>query len=256
MSTTIRPARPWFRFGALVVLVLLLAACGKSTVVRTPGSPAPAGGSVVVERGDTLYAIARRHGVAVADLARWNGLQPPYTIYPGQRLRLGQDGRGTAAAAGTRRPAAGAGANTAATRPAPPPARPAAPAAPASSGFPWRWPAEGVLLGTYQAGDNTRQGIDIGGTSGQPVVAAADGVVVYSGAGLVGYGELIIVKHNEQWLSAYGHNRKRLVNEGQAVKAGQQIAEMGRTGTQRDMLHFEIRYNGKPVDPLLYLPKR
>lgn len=113
MSTTIRPARPWFRFGALVVLVLLLAACGKSTVVRTPGSPAPAGGSVVVERGDTLYAIARRHGVAVADLARWNGLQPPYTIYPGQRLRLGPASGATAASTTARgtaaRPAAGTG---------------------------------------------------------------------------------------------------------------------------------------------------
>ncbi|RBG32399.1 hypothetical protein BRM61_11395, partial [Xanthomonas oryzae pv. oryzae] len=88
------------------------------------------------------------------------------------------------------------------------------------------------------------------------VRAAADGVVVYSGAGLVGYGELIIIKHNDQWLSAYGHNRKRLLNEGQSVKAGQQIAEMGRSGASRDMLHFEIRYNGKPVDPLLYLPKK
>src|SRR5690606_25143907 len=105
-------------------------------------------------------------------------------------------------------------------------------------------------------GNATRQGIDIGGSAGQAVNAAADGVVVYSGAGLVGYGELIIVKHNEQWLSAYGHNRKRLVAEGQRVKAGQQIAEMGRPGTDRDKLHFEIRYNGKPVDPLLYLPKK
>jgi lipoprotein NlpD len=88
------------------------------------------------------------------------------------------------------------------------------------------------------------------------VRAAADGVVVYSGSGLVGYGELVIVKHNDAWLSAYGHNRSRLVNEGQQVKAGQQIAEMGHSGAARDMLHFEIRYNGKPVDPLSYLPKR
>jgi len=95
-----------------------------------------------------------------------------------------------------------------------------------------------------------------GGNAGAPVRAAADGVVVYSGSGLVGYGELVIVKHNEQWLSAYGHNRARLVNEGQVVKAGQQIAEMGHSGAARDMLHFEIRYNGKPVDPLSYLPKR
>ena len=112
------------------------------------------------------------------------------------------------------------------------------------------------MIGTYASGDATRQGIDIAGSSGQAVRVAADGTVVYSGAGLVGYGELIIVKHDEQWLSAYGHNRKRLVNEGQIVKAGQQIAEMGRSGASRDMLHFEIRHNGKPVDPQGYLPKK
>ena len=124
------------------------------------------------------------------------------------------------------------------------------------SGVSWRWPADGAVIGRFAAGDATKQGVDIAGSSGQPVRAAGDGVVVYSGGGLVGYGELIIVKHNDAWLSAYGHNRTRLVNEGQNVKAGQQIAEMGRSGASRDMLHFEIRYNGKPVDPQLYLPKR
>jgi len=112
------------------------------------------------------------------------------------------------------------------------------------------------VIGRFVAGDASKQGVDIGGASGQPVRAAADGVVVYSGAGLVGYGELVIIKHSEAWLSAYGHNRKRLVNEGQSVRSGQQIAEMGRSGAARDMLHFEIRYNGKPVDPLQYLPPR
>jgi lipoprotein NlpD len=128
--------------------------------------------------------------------------------------------------------------------------------APATSNLGWRWPAEGTVIATFLAGDPTRQGIDIAGSGGQPVRAAADGVVVYSGSGLVGYGELVIVKHNDQWLSAYGHNRARLVNEGQLVKAGQQIAEMGRSGASRDMLHFEIRYNGKPVDPQQHLPRR
>ena len=127
---------------------------------------------------------------------------------------------------------------------------------PAGSPFPWQWPAEGMLASRFVAGEPTQQGIDIAGQSGQPVRAAADGVVVYSGSGLVGYGELVIVKHNDAWLSAYGHNRARLVNEGQRVKAGQQIAEMGHSGAARDMLHFEIRFNGKPVDPLSYLPKR
>lgn len=106
------------------------------------------------------------------------------------------------------------------------------------------------------AGDATRQGIDIGGNAGDQVLAASDGTVVYSGSGLVGYGELIIIKHSDEWLSAYGHNRKRLAQEGQRVKAGQPIAEMGSSGANRDELHFEIRRNGKPVDPLQYLPGR
>jgi lipoprotein NlpD len=251
------------RLVAVLLGLAMLAGCGKSTVVRSP-SAAPAGvattpskgvagKSVVVQRGDTLYSLARAQGVGVGDLVRWNGLQPPYTIYPGQRLQLGEQAGRSTATTTTARPAS---TPAPATTPAPRPAVTTAPAAPATSGFSWRWPAQGVLLDTFVAGNNTRQGIDIGGSSGQPVVAAADGVVVYSGAGLVGYGELIIVKHNDQWLSAYGHNRARLVNEGQNVKGGQQIAEMGRTGAARDMLHFEIRYNGKPVDPLLYLPKR
>ncbi|MDQ3205076.1 MAG: peptidoglycan DD-metalloendopeptidase family protein, partial [Pseudomonadota bacterium] len=129
-------------------------------------------------------------------------------------------------------------------------------AAPVQSGIAWRWPTDGQIIGRYAAADPTKQGIDIAGTGGAPVRAAGDGVVVYSGSGLVGYGELIIIKHNEQWLSAYGHNRNRMVNEGQLVKAGEQIAELGRSGAPRDMLHFEIRYNGKPVDPLAHLPRR
>ncbi len=124
------------------------------------------------------------------------------------------------------------------------------------SGIAWRWPADGDLIGRFVAGDPTKQGIDIAGPAGAPVRAAGDGVVVYSGSGLVGYGELIIIKHSDQWLSAYGHNRSRLVNEGAVVKAGQQIAELGRSGAPREMLHFEIRHNGKPVDPLGYLPRR
>lgn len=240
-----------------------LSACGTATVVSKQGSGSSAGGSsvparsvprpgasVVVKRGDTLYAIARQHNITPMDLATWNNLSSPNTIYPGQTLRLyppgSSAGRGTVAA----RPTQGSQATP------PPASQPAPVAAPVSSGFSWRWPADGVVVGNFVAGEATKQGVDIAGASGQAVRAAADGVVVYSGAGLVGYGELIIVKHNEQWLSAYGHNRKRLVNEGQRVKAGEQIAEMGRSGAARDMLHFEIRYNGKPVDALLYLPRK
>ncbi|MEP6510632.1 MAG: peptidoglycan DD-metalloendopeptidase family protein [Dokdonella sp.] len=120
----------------------------------------------------------------------------------------------------------------------------------------WRWPAAGQVIGTYAAGDQTRQGIDIAGKAGDPVRAAADGTVVYSGNGLIGYGELIIVKHSPNFLSAYGHNRSRLVKEGDRVKAGQTIAEMGSSSASRDSLHFEIRKNGKPTNPLDYLPRR
>lgn len=123
-----------------------------------------------------------------------------------------------------------------------------------SGGVSWRWPAAGKVVGTFIAGDQTRQGVDIAGSAGASVTAAADGSVVYSGNGLLGYGELIIVKHSTSFLSAYGHNRKRLVKEGDSVKAGQAIAEMG--GSNREMLHFEIRRNGKPVNPLEYLPAR
>ncbi len=125
-----------------------------------------------------------------------------------------------------------------------------------AGGVAWHWPSAGKLLGGFVVGDQTKQGIDIGGNEGDPVHAAADGEVVYSGNGLIGYGELIIVKHNASYLSAYGHNRKRLVQEGEKVHAGQQIAEMGSSASARDELHFEIRKNGKPVNPMDYLPAR
>jgi lipoprotein NlpD len=134
------------------------------------------------------------------------------------------------------------------------PATPPRPMPPITGGPKWQWPTRGSIVGRFVPGDQTRQGIDIAGQSGQRVDAAADGVVVYSGAGLVGYGELVIVKHNDEWLSAYAHNRRRLVAEGTKVRAGDAIAEMGRSGAIRDMLHFEIRRNGKPVDPLQLLP--
>ncbi len=120
----------------------------------------------------------------------------------------------------------------------------------------WKWPASGSLLDKFSTVGTINKGIDLAGRKGEPVFAAADGKVVYSGTGLVGYGNLIIIKHNEMYLSAYGHNSKLLLKEGQWAKAGQKIAEIGSTGTQRDKLHFEIRRNGKPVDPLLYLPQR
>ena len=255
------------RLRALVVVLLAgaLVACGSSRVVKRSGGgyqrsgppvrvSKPKYGAIhVVQRGETVYRIATNNGITALDMALWNNIPPPYTIHPGQRLKLYPGGPSYPRTV-VSRPSAPAG-----SRPAPARAAGSTPApvyAPARSNLGWRWPTDGQLIGRFVSGDPTKQGIDVAGGSGQAVRAAADGVIVYSGSGLVGYGELIIVKHNEQWLSAYGHNRARLVNEGQLVKAGQQIAEMGRTGAAREMLHFEIRYNGKPVDPLQYLPRR
>jgi lipoprotein NlpD len=152
-------------------------------------------------------------------------------------------------------PVAGVPTPAPATVPPPTPTPIAAGGSRAVSGVNWRWPADGSLLSRFQSGDAI-PGIEIAGKSGDPVRAAADGVVVYSGNGLVGYGELVIIKHNESFLSAYGHNRQRLVKEGQRVSAGQQIAEMGSTGATRNELEFQIRKDGNPVDPLGYLPSR
>ncbi|MGI8561805.1 MAG: peptidoglycan DD-metalloendopeptidase family protein [Luteimonas sp.] len=256
------PGKRIVSIAALLSTLLLLVACGSSTVVRQGdvrsgrvSTPKP-GATVVVSRGDNVYRLATSNGISPLDLAMWNGIAPPYTIYPGQRLRLYPSGDGA------RRPVASSPRPPVRSTTAPPPVRPTqtpprpTPPPPATSSIGWRWPADGQVVTRYVAGEPTKQGIDIAGNAGQPVRAAGDGVVVYSGSGLVGYGELIIVKHDEQWLSAYGHNRERMVNEGQRVGAGQQIAVMGRSGAARDMLHFEIRYNGKPVDPLTYLPRR
>jgi len=331
----------------IAVASLTLAACSTmhSSVVVEPAAgggysggsvAAPAhtsipGGSYQVVKGDTLYSIAFRNKVDFRDLAQWNSVAAPYTIHPGQRLKLSPV---TATAVATGHPGgapppppgpapAVAPASTAHSSPTPAvasapmfesvttpaaasssskppspasagvtpvvtaPPKPVAPAvttttsvvpvagvktpspavlpppAPAQvvstgpsravSGVTWRWPAQGTLIKRFQTGDAI-PGIEIGGNAGDPVHAAADGVVVYSGNGLVGYGELVIIKHSDSFLSAYGHNSKRLVKEGQRVTAGQQIAEMGSTGATRNELEFQIRKDGNPVDPLGYLP--
>ncbi|MCB1628717.1 MAG: peptidoglycan DD-metalloendopeptidase family protein [Xanthomonadales bacterium] len=249
---------------------------------RPAATPRPSAAKIhVVQSGDTLYAIARRYGVDFRELARWNKISAPYTIYPKQRLQVSAPSRTASSSGG--RPAARPSGKPSTARTAPVPTRPTAtptptppkptpaatpsptavpakppaatPAANAGGGS-WRWPTEGSVIRGFVANDPGRQGIKIAGEAGQPVRAARDGQVVYSGAGLVGYGELVIVKHAGGYLTAYGHNRRRLVQEGEQVKAGQPIAELGRTGTDREMLHFEIRVGGKPVDPLPLLQGR
>lgn len=215
-----------------------LAGCGGRALnwEAPPSSePVPARGTYTVRSGDTLYSIAFRYGLDHRAVARWNGLGDASLIYPGQRLRL----TAPPAAAGTARP---------------PPAKPAP--APVSR-LDWGWPTAGRVVAAFDmAAQVPRTGILIGGQRGQPVRAAAPGEVVYSGSGLKGYGKLVIVQHDGTYLSAYGHNAALLVAEGERVNAGQRIATMGETGAQRPRLHFEIRRNGQPVDPLPLLGSR
>lgn len=237
-----------------------------------PKRPAVTTGQYVVRPGDTLFSIAFRYGWDYKALAARNNIAPPYTIRPGQAIRF--DGRsggasGTASHAvvssssssskttvtrrpvGTPAPSTSTSSSAASSAPAPV----QVPASERAVGG-WAWPASGVLIGKFASNGSLNKGIDIAGDLGQPVFAASDGSVVYAGSGLRGYGELVIIKHSDTYVSAYGHNRRLLVREGQQVKAGQTIAEMGSTGTDRVKLHFEIRRQGKPVDPLQFLPRR
>lgn len=287
----------------------LLVACGLAVLA---GCASPSGSSVqvvdrnqrdqvnqghyIVRAGDTLYSIAFRFGWDWKELARRNGIDDPYIIYPGQRIRF--DLRGPTVAQGG--PALGSApvatpvpipppltSGPVTSTPAPAPAPVPAPAPPsvaqpvvrapapeqpvvvspsvaattpvqpvARSASGWAWPSNGPVISRFAETGSLNKGVDIAGDLGQPVLAASDGTVVYAGSGLRGYGELVIIKHNDTYVSAYGHNRRLLVREGQRVKVGQAIAEMGSTGTDRVKLHFEIRRQGKPVDPLQYLPRR
>jgi lipoprotein NlpD len=214
-----------------------------------------------VKRGDTLASIALEHGLDWREMAQWNQISDPNLIDVGQLLRV----RDPKLRLATKRP--GQSSVTQATQPTTPPAAnkpadaaasapsstmPATAASPAATG--WRWPSNGQVVSQFSEGG--RKGIAIAGAPGEAVYAAEAGKVVYAGNGLRGYGNLVIVKHDGDLLSAYAHNRSILVKEGQLVKRGQQIAELGMTDADKPMLHFEIRKAGKPVDPLGYLPNR
>ncbi|MDQ3774892.1 MAG: peptidoglycan DD-metalloendopeptidase family protein [Pseudomonadota bacterium] len=218
----------------------------------------PAGRYHTIVRGDTLYGIAFRYGLDYRALARSNGIRAPYRIYPGQRVVLGAVAKPRpAAAAPQKRPAVRAHREpSVAEKPAVAVApRSATGRAAASSDLiRWQWPAQGRLQAIGMG--SGKQGVEIVGEIGQAIRAAAAGQVVYSGDGLVGYGRLIIIKHDDTYFSAYAHNRRLLVREGISVSGGQPIAEMGSTGTNQVKLYFEIRRNGKPVPPRDYLPER
>ncbi|MEM8548332.1 MAG: peptidoglycan DD-metalloendopeptidase family protein [Pseudomonadota bacterium] len=216
----------------LSAVLLLQTGCALDWDESQPRPRRAPSGQYTVQPGDTLYGIAARFGLDHKSVARWNGLSDASRIYPGQRLRLSAPPRAAKAASG----------------PAPTPVQPV-------SG--WRWPTTGKLVSGFDESASTaRTGILVAGQIGQPVLAAAGGKVVYAGSGLKGYGKLIVIQHNDDVLSAYGHNASLLVSEGDSVRTGQKIATMGEAAAERPRLHFEIRERGQPVNPLRLLPPR
>ncbi|KPN71740.1 peptidoglycan DD-metalloendopeptidase family protein [Neisseria sp. 83E34] len=230
----------------------------------TPPAPAASGGSYIpsnapvdinavthtVVRGDTVYNISKRYNITQDNLRAWNGLSDN-NINVGQTLRVKP--------AGYTAPAGGSAVTTQqapAAKTTPPASGPATTPTVATGGtrtvegITWQRPTSGSVITQFTA---SNKGVDIGGTAGQPVVAAADGKVVYAGSGLRGYGNLVIIQHTKTFLTAYGHNQSLSVKEGQTVKRGQTIAKMGNTDADRTKLHFEVRKDGKPVNPVNYV---
>lgn len=280
--------------GAAAALVLVLAGCasprhqapvesrtnpsGTAVGKSLPGDAGKPGTAVTsndakepsytVKPGDTLMRISLETGQSWRDIARWNNIDNPNLIEVGQTLRVGPLPSEVAAVAPkpvvpskveTRpldskpasAPVSGAASGTvpaANTLPPPPLTREG------DDNVDWAWPASGPVIGQFD--DSRNKGLAIGGKEGDPVLAAADGRVVYAGSGLRGYGNLVIVKHNGTYLTAYAHNQTLLVKEDQVVRKGQKIAEMGSSDADRVKLHFEIRRQGKPVDPAKLLPPR
>lgn len=250
----------------------LLAGCASNS------ERAASSGTYTVKRGDTLSAIARRYKLDYRDLARWNRIGRNYVIHPGQTLRLSPPARSASAPAPARaaapKPAVrkSVGPKGAKVATAPPKARPPTPKAkskpkpkppapPRQSAIPagpppkWQWPVSDGTA-TLTSRPNGGQGLTIVGTLGEDIRAAGGGRVVYTGSGLLGYGQLIIIKHNETYLSAYGHLQSVAIKEGDTVVAGQRIATMGNGPQGSPLLYFEIRVNGTPGNPLALLPQR
>ncbi|WP_188693333.1 peptidoglycan DD-metalloendopeptidase family protein [Bowmanella pacifica] len=227
-----------------------------------------------VEKGDTLFSIAWYSGNDYKDLARINKLSAPYAIYPGQVLKLRESNKKSKKVVTKR---SGQTSKIKANQPVDPPKKQAYGESKTAqksttvtkkntqrmtaSDFPaqvteWTWPTRGKVVGQFSLSEQGNKGIDIANSSGTPILASAAGKVVYTGNALRGFGNLIIIKHTDAYLTAYAHNRKILVKEQDWVRPGQHIAEMGSSGTSQTMLHFEIRYKGKSVDPLRFLPNR
>ncbi len=242
--------------------------------VPATSAPSQPSGVHTVRPGETLLGIARQYGVTLPELVAWNGLTDPNQIQVGETLRVAPPGAATGSIAEPapsgavavpvplngadsgsvplkQEPIGGRAPIVAPAAPAEPPAA-SGPAAPA--GGQWLWPAAGAVLAGFSEASN--KGLDIGGRVGDPVRAAAAGKVVYAGSGLRGYGKLIVIKHDQEYNSVYAHNDKLLVKEDEQVAQGQKIAELGSTESDRPKLHFEIRKQGKAIDPMRYLPAR
>ena len=221
----------------------------------------------IVAKGETLFSIAWRYGLDLKKMADFNGIKSPYTIYPSQKLRvdirssktntigsnsLSQSSKNNDVS-GQKKSRSG---NISGSEKRSKNASPLTEKGILQGSPKWQWPTAGKLIASFQGDSGLNKGIDLGGKLGEPVLAAASGRVVYAGSGLSGYGNLLIIKHSEIFLSAYAHNSELLVKEGDFIKVGQRIADMGSSGTDRVKLHFEIRSEGSPVDPLKHLPKR
>ena len=271
-------------FGNIIVLTTLLAGCsgtdpdnlrpweddgqtnGVVSATKDYGAKLEQGKPYTVVRGDTLYSIAFRLGIDFRELAARNDIQPPYMIKVGQRLRTAKPApqpvkKAPKVAVKTPPPpekvkksAPKQSKVTPVTKPSLQSRAPSASVNKSQSVSRWRWPSAGNVIRTFSS--NRHKGIDIAGKRGDPVKAVAAGKVVYAGTGVTGYGSLLIIKHNETYLSAYGHNERLLVSENMKIEAGQQIATMGSSGTDTVKLHFELRRRGQPIDPLTVLPRR
>ena len=242
----------------IVTILFGLSACtGFVSIEQKFGKAPPSRNIHVVEKSDTLFSLAWRYGWDYKALAAANSIKHPFIIFPGQKLNIAHKDRyktnvsksNSKTLTKTKRPTTSNASSAYKSRPKEPEVE--------ASGLSlqWQWPSQGKVIAKFSSKRPVNKGIDITGRLGESVMAAATGSVVYAGSGLLGYGNLVIIKHNEQFLSAYAHNKKLLVKEGQKVKAGQVIAEIGSSGTDKVKLHFEIRRQGKPVNPIKYLPK-
>lgn len=260
MKTITRENRRWLEWSvwpgvSMLILMSFLSGCTHSDHYAPVGYAGTLSGSHYrVQPGDTLYSIAFRFGLDYKSVAKANGIKPPFTIFANQKIRIAGIPPDNIPDSKPDEVRPGSGPQQA-VKSVPSPVRPSAPKPANNKKLRWIWPLKGKVVKTFSLSGNINKGVDIGGRAGQLVVSAAGGVVVYAGGGLRGYGKLVIVKHNDRFLSAYGNNDRLLVKEGQNVRAGDKLAKIGGTVQRKHFLHFEIRRDGKPQNPLGYLPR-